>query len=303
MSSASPCPHHHVATDGSASSSPSSARQRPGRKASSAGVSTSPLPSAFATATLPARTACTRPATPSEESLRSESGSQKTIVDAAQQHVHALETAERLQVQHAVAHGEVAALDQREAEVARQVRVLEVGLVVGAGGEQRDVRVVALARARASAGCRAAAGRSRRGARPGSRGRPPRACATRRCGSPARSPRRTAPACGPPAPTTDPSARARDPQRRAGATRPAAAAARDTAAGRSDARRRAPAAAANRAAAAAVRRDRRGSRRGAARAAPARCAGSPTRPAPAPAGSDRAPRGDPCRADRRRRCR
>ena len=42
-----------------------------------AAVSITPEPSALAIVTLPARAASTRPATPSDESLRSSSGSQK----------------------------------------------------------------------------------------------------------------------------------------------------------------------------------------------------------------------------------
>jgi hypothetical protein len=46
---------HHVATDGMRSSSPSTWRQRPGRNAINAGVSTRPLPRQLATNTVPAR--------------------------------------------------------------------------------------------------------------------------------------------------------------------------------------------------------------------------------------------------------
>ena len=66
-------------------------------------------------------------------------------------HVDRLQAAERLQEHAAVAHRQVAALDQREAEVAREVGVLEVGLVVRPGREQHDARVVAVCRG-ASAG-------------------------------------------------------------------------------------------------------------------------------------------------------
>ena len=54
------------------------------------------------------------------------------VVLAAHDRVHALQAVDRLQPDAVVAHREVAALDQREAEVAREQRVLEVGLVVRA---------------------------------------------------------------------------------------------------------------------------------------------------------------------------
>src|SRR5690606_2712418 len=54
-------------------------------------------------------------------------------VQAAQDRVHAAEAAQRLQVDGVAADDEVLALDEREAEVAREERVLEVRLVVRAG--------------------------------------------------------------------------------------------------------------------------------------------------------------------------
>ena len=71
-------PHHHVRAGRQQQllAEQMAARVRAGT-AASAGVSTTPLPSALATATLPARTASTSPATPSDESPRSSSGSQK----------------------------------------------------------------------------------------------------------------------------------------------------------------------------------------------------------------------------------
>ena len=56
---------------------PAGAGTSAGRNGRSAGVSITPVPSALATATLPARTASTSPATPRNESPRSSSGSQK----------------------------------------------------------------------------------------------------------------------------------------------------------------------------------------------------------------------------------
>ena len=135
-------PHHHVGTDGSASSSPSRCRHSPGRKGSSAGVSSTPLPSALATATWPARTAWTSPATPSDESPRSSSGSQKSSSMRRRMTSTGCRPSTVFRKTRLVAHGEVAALDEREAEIAREIGVLEVGLVVGARREQHDARRV-----------------------------------------------------------------------------------------------------------------------------------------------------------------
>ena len=122
------------------SSSPSSARHRPGRNAIVAAVSTSPLPSALATATLPARTACMRPGVPSADSPSSSSGSQKPSSWRRRITCTGEQARERLQIDAVVAHGEVVALDERDAEVAREIGVLEVGLVVRPGREQHDAR-------------------------------------------------------------------------------------------------------------------------------------------------------------------
>ena len=68
------------------------------------------------------------------------------VVLAANDGVHALEAADRLEPDAVVAHGEVASFHQREAEVARQQRMFEVGLVVGPRREQHDARRAALTR-------------------------------------------------------------------------------------------------------------------------------------------------------------
>ena len=62
------------------------------------------------------------------------------VVLAAHDGVDALQAVDGLQPDAVVAHREVAALDEREAEVAREQRVLEVGLVVRARREQDDAR-------------------------------------------------------------------------------------------------------------------------------------------------------------------
>ena len=66
---------------------------------------------------------------------------QKLIIQALEDAVHRLQAMQRLEVQARVAHREVVALHQRQTQVARQVRVLKVGLVVRAGREQHDARI------------------------------------------------------------------------------------------------------------------------------------------------------------------
>ena len=63
---------------------------------------------------------------------------ERAPVLAAQQHVHALQSLQRLEEQDAVAHRQVAALDQRAGQFAGEHDVLEPELVVGAGGEQGE---------------------------------------------------------------------------------------------------------------------------------------------------------------------
>jgi hypothetical protein len=63
------------------------------------------------------------------------------VVQPLEQAVHRLQALQRLEVQALVAHRQVAALDQGQAQVARQVGVLEIGFVVGAGRQQHDVRI------------------------------------------------------------------------------------------------------------------------------------------------------------------
>jgi hypothetical protein len=60
--------------------------------------------------------------------------------------VDALEAGQRLEIDAVLAHGEVAALDEGEAEVAGQVRVLEVRLGERARRQQHDAGRLAVAR-------------------------------------------------------------------------------------------------------------------------------------------------------------
>ena len=74
------------------------------------------------------------------------------VVLPANDGVDTLQPVDRLQPDAIVAHREVAALDEREAEIARQQRVLEVGFVVRAGREQHDARRPVAARCPAQQG-------------------------------------------------------------------------------------------------------------------------------------------------------
>ena len=56
----------------------------------------------------------------------------EVVVEAAQDGMHAAQSAERLEEHRVAAHREVVAFDQRHAELAREIGVLEIGLVVRA---------------------------------------------------------------------------------------------------------------------------------------------------------------------------
>ncbi len=73
-------------------------------------------------------------------------------IDPAQQHVEPLQAGDGADVDTVVADGEIVALDQQEAEIARQRCVLEIGLAEAARREHADARLVAIgARAQAVA--------------------------------------------------------------------------------------------------------------------------------------------------------
>ena len=159
-SSAGFSPHHQVATDGSRSDSPSSTRAAPGRKPSQAADSSTPLPSALAITTRPARTAPSKPGTPSAESARSSSGSQKSSSSRRRIACTRRRPGQRLQEHAVVAHRQVLAVHQRQSELAREIGMLEVGFVERARGQYHHQRRAAVVR-HAASGSGAAYGRTR----------------------------------------------------------------------------------------------------------------------------------------------
>ena len=80
------------------------------------------------------------PGTPRCEEASSSSGSSEVGIDAAQQHVEPLQPCDGADMDAVVANGEIVALDQQEAEIARQRRVLEIGLAEGARASAAPIR-------------------------------------------------------------------------------------------------------------------------------------------------------------------
>ena len=70
------------------------------------------------------------------------------VVDPAHDHVHPVQSGQRLDEDDAVAHRQVAAFDQRQAQVARQVGLLVIAFAARARREQHDQRHLALAQRR-----------------------------------------------------------------------------------------------------------------------------------------------------------
>ena len=62
-------------------------------------------------------------------------------IDAPPDHVGALQSGDRAHMDFAVAHGQIAALDKQKAEIAGEIGLFEIGLVVGAGRQQADARI------------------------------------------------------------------------------------------------------------------------------------------------------------------
>src|SRR5207248_7525118 len=69
---------------------------------------------------------------------------EKVGIDPAQQYVEPLEAGDGADVNTVAADGEVVALDQHEAEIARQRRMLKVGFAETAGRQEANARLVAV---------------------------------------------------------------------------------------------------------------------------------------------------------------
>ena len=116
-------------------------RHRPGRNAISAGVSTRPLPRQLAMNTVPARAACTRPGTPSSESPRSSSGSQKSSSSRRRITSTGLRPASVLRYTRLSRTVRSAPPTSGKVPLPREERVLEVGFAVRPGRQHHDARV------------------------------------------------------------------------------------------------------------------------------------------------------------------
>ena len=62
-------------------------------------------------------------------------------IDTAPDHIGPLEASNRTQVDAPVAHGEIAALDQKKTEVAGKIGLFEIGFVERTGGQQANARI------------------------------------------------------------------------------------------------------------------------------------------------------------------
>ena len=79
---------------------------------------------------------------------------EKIGIDPAQQHVEPLQAGDGADMDAVAADGEIVALDQQKAEIARKRRVFEKGFAEGARRQQSDPRLVAVgAGAQAVAEC------------------------------------------------------------------------------------------------------------------------------------------------------
>ena len=107
--------------------------------------SATPVPSALASATRPERITDSRPGTPSTESALEGERVHIGVVDAAINNVDLDRAFGGAHPDIAVAHEEVAALDELDAHLLGEEDVLEIGAVVAAGREQDDDRVAGAA--------------------------------------------------------------------------------------------------------------------------------------------------------------
>src|SRR6516165_11849116 len=134
------CPSHQVATLGNVRSLRSTVGASAGRKLNSARASATPEPSALAITTVPSRTACTKPGTPSRERALSSSG--EVGVEPPHQHFGALEAGHCADEDAILADGQILAFDQQEAQIAREIGVLEISLIHGPRGEHANPRII-----------------------------------------------------------------------------------------------------------------------------------------------------------------
>ena len=114
--------------------------------------------------------------------------------DAPHDEVDGLQSLDGLHEHAVVANGQVRAFDDAEAEIPREIRVLEVGLLRGARRQEYGLRLIAARQRQESLAERAE--EAREPAHVALARTAPASTATRRRGSRARSPRPTAPACG-----------------------------------------------------------------------------------------------------------
>jgi hypothetical protein len=126
-----------------------------GRKPSSAPDSSRLEPRELAISTFPLRTASTRPGTPMPNPRAVRAGRRSRRRGVAGSHVRGAAPTV-LQVDAAVAHHQIRALDQRETQVACEIGVLEIGFVVGARRQQHDQRRAIAQAVRAGPACPAA---------------------------------------------------------------------------------------------------------------------------------------------------
>ncbi len=118
----------------------SDADEIPGRNPSHAADSSTPVPSAFADDDA----ACAHGAQQARNAERRVAAQlyriAEVIIEAAKNRVHTAQSTERLQVNRLAAHGEVRAFGERQSKLAREIGMLEVGLVERAWSQQNGQR-------------------------------------------------------------------------------------------------------------------------------------------------------------------
>ena len=117
-----------------------------GRYVSSAGFSSTELPSGLTTLTVPGAHGPDQPGDAEARALPQVQRVAPLGVDAPQHHVDRLEALDAPHPDAAVADQQVGALDERQAEHRRQVRLVERGLAGRPGREQDDARAARRAR-------------------------------------------------------------------------------------------------------------------------------------------------------------